>query len=262
MTSQFLLCASLMIFSTVCMGAAMPVASQIYSNKLKVLGRSIGNVYSVNTLGAIAGSLVAGFVLVPLLGTERTILAGLFVNAAMAALILSAPGANAGRTWRNGRRSRCWSLATLSMRGGMFWSSECARPRHTRLRPVFRSASGTHGQRKLSGHRRRVLQGRQQRHDLRPKGEDYVGLRTNGKVDASNKADMITQLMIGYLPDSLSPCAALHDDHRLRRRRHGRRDNRISRKSRKSTVWRSRRPSSARARSSRSSTGRAMRTRR
>ena len=32
------------------------------------------------------------------------------------------------------------------------------------------------------------------------KGEDYVGLRTNGKVDASNKADMITQFMIGYLP--------------------------------------------------------------
>jgi spermidine synthase len=32
------------------------------------------------------------------------------------------------------------------------------------------------------------------------KGEDYVGLRTNGKVDASNKADMLTQLMIGYLP--------------------------------------------------------------
>ena len=52
-----------MIFSTVCMGAALPVASQIYSNKLTVLGRSIGNVYSVNTLGAIAGSLAAGFVL-------------------------------------------------------------------------------------------------------------------------------------------------------------------------------------------------------
>ena len=32
------------------------------------------------------------------------------------------------------------------------------------------------------------------------RGEDYMGLRTNGKVDASNKDDMTTQLMIGFLP--------------------------------------------------------------
>ena len=36
-----------------------------------------------------AGSLVAGFVLVPLIGTERTILAGLFFNSAMALLLLT-----------------------------------------------------------------------------------------------------------------------------------------------------------------------------
>src|SRR5678816_2043110 len=42
LTTQFLLCAALMILSTVCMGAAMPVASQIYSNTVSVLGRSIG----------------------------------------------------------------------------------------------------------------------------------------------------------------------------------------------------------------------------
>ena len=77
------------------------------------------------------------------------------------------------------------------------------------------------------------------------KGEDYVGLRTNGKVDASNKADMITQLMIGYLPDPVSPRAALHDDHRLWRRRHRGSDDAHSRRSKKSTVSRSNRPSSA-----------------
>ena len=76
LTIQFILCAGLMILATLCMGATFPIASQLYSSKFTVLGRSIGNIYSVNTVGAIAGSLIAGFVLMPLIGTERTILVG------------------------------------------------------------------------------------------------------------------------------------------------------------------------------------------
>ena len=74
LTIQFMLCAGLMILATLCMGATFPIASQLYSSKYTILGRSIGNIYSVNTVGAIVGSLVAGFVLTPLIGTERTIL--------------------------------------------------------------------------------------------------------------------------------------------------------------------------------------------
>src|SRR5690242_1013004 len=86
---QFILCSSLMILATLCMGATFPIASQLYSSKFVILGRSIGNIYSVNTIGAIVGSLFAGFVLMPLIGTERTILAGLFFNSAMALLLLT-----------------------------------------------------------------------------------------------------------------------------------------------------------------------------
>src|SRR5690606_24580143 len=32
------------------------------------------------------------------------------------------------------------------------------------------------------------------------RGNGYVGLRTNGKVDASNGRDMTTQLLMAYLP--------------------------------------------------------------
>src|SRR4030095_6029110 len=90
LTIQFILCAGLMIIATLCMGATFPIASQLYSSKFTVLGRSIGNIYSVNTVGAILGSLAAGFALLPLIGTERTILAGLFFNAAIALLLLTA----------------------------------------------------------------------------------------------------------------------------------------------------------------------------
>src|SRR5438046_3752163 len=89
LTIQFILCAGLMILATLCMGATFPIASQLYSSRFKILGRSIGNIYSVNTVGAIVGSLVAGFVLMPLIGTERTILVGLFFNSAMALLLLT-----------------------------------------------------------------------------------------------------------------------------------------------------------------------------
>src|SRR5688572_24263233 len=200
MTSQFLLCASLMIFSTVCMGAAMPVASQIYSNKLKVLGRSIGNVYSVNTLGAIAGSLAAGFVLVPLLGTERTILAGLFVNSAMAALILSAPAAERRPNLAKWAALALLVVATLSMRGELFWPKESL----DRGILVYARAFESRPELTISENYQDTdvvyfKDGNNATISVR-KGEDYVGLRTNGKVDASNKADMITQLMIGYLP--------------------------------------------------------------
>ena len=50
LTIQFILCAGLMILATLCMGATFPIASQLYSSRFKILGRSIGNIYSVNTV--------------------------------------------------------------------------------------------------------------------------------------------------------------------------------------------------------------------
>src|SRR5881296_1291313 len=118
---QFILSAGLMILATLCMGATFPIASQLYSSKFVILGRSVGNIYSVNTVGAILGSLLAGFVLMPMIGTERTILVGLFFNSAMALLLLTEqPGK------RNARAAAVVLLivATVSMRGGLFWKAD------------------------------------------------------------------------------------------------------------------------------------------
>ena len=200
LASQFLLCFALMIIPTICMGAAMPIASQIYSSKITLLGRSIGNVYSVNTLGAIAGSLMAGFVLLPLLGTERAIFVGLFINCGLAAMIFSSPGASRSRD------SAMWValvllvLATMSMRGGIFWAPNSL----DRGILVYAKSFDANPQLSIAETYQDTdvvyfKDGNNATISVR-KGEDYVGLRTNGKVDASNKADMITQLMIGYLP--------------------------------------------------------------
>src|SRR5438045_7318440 len=92
--------------------------SQFYSNRFMSLGRSIGKIYWVNTVGAIAGSLIAGFVLMPLIGTERTILLGLFFNSAMALLLFAE-----AKTTRaaQGLAVALLLVATVSMRGGLFW---------------------------------------------------------------------------------------------------------------------------------------------
>jgi spermidine synthase len=203
LTSQFVSSAALMIFATVCMGATLPVASQLVSSRMRVLGRTIGSVYSINTLGAIAGSTAAGFLLMPLIGTERTILAGLFVNSALAFALLS----------HESSRSVIakWSalalliLATLTMRGGTFWKPEMLDQGIL----VYSQQFASRPELTLEEHNQDTdvayfKEGNNATISVR-QGEDYLGLRTNGKVDASNRADMMTQLMFGYLPVAYHP---------------------------------------------------------
>lgn len=65
---------SAMFLPTLVMGAVFPIVGRIYTRSLKKVGRSIGNLYSLNTVGSILGSAAAGFVLVPLLGIQKGIL--------------------------------------------------------------------------------------------------------------------------------------------------------------------------------------------
>ncbi len=161
LVTQFVVCAFLMIVATICMGATIPIASQIYSSRLKLLGRSIGNIYSVNTLGAIAGSLIAGFVLVPLVGTERTVLAGMFFNAAMAALILSAPSAVRKRDLAQVGGHRAAVAGNVFHEGESILASGIAGSGSDCLREDAGFASRIHHQRALQRYGCRVLQGRQ-----------------------------------------------------------------------------------------------------
>jgi spermidine synthase len=71
-------------------GLAFPVGAACFSSSSAGAGRTISDLYSWNTLGCIAGSLAAGFVLVPWFGASRTgaILAGL--NLALGLAILCA----------------------------------------------------------------------------------------------------------------------------------------------------------------------------
>jgi len=60
-----------LIGPTIFLGATFPLVNRIYARSLPDIGRSIGTAYAVNTIGAILGSFIAGFIFIPLLGKEN-----------------------------------------------------------------------------------------------------------------------------------------------------------------------------------------------
>ena len=76
----FFSCFLVMCLPTFLMGASFPLVTKIYTGNARQLGRSIGNVYAVNTVGSILGAFCAGFVLIPLLNIRPSILLTVMLN--------------------------------------------------------------------------------------------------------------------------------------------------------------------------------------
>ncbi len=68
---------------TIAMGGIFPLVANLLHRALASAGRAVGSAYTINTFGSIAGSLAAGFVLVPWIGMRGTII----LSAALTALV-------------------------------------------------------------------------------------------------------------------------------------------------------------------------------
>ena len=68
---KFVVLFFILIGPTIFLGATFPLVNKIYTRSLPVVGKSIGNAYAVNTIGAILGSFMAGYILIPFLGKEN-----------------------------------------------------------------------------------------------------------------------------------------------------------------------------------------------
>ena len=80
---------AIMLPSTFCAGATLPLITKV----LLTRGggeAAIGRVYGVNTLGSIAGVILAGLVLLPLIGLKATLISGAALDIALGALVLAA----------------------------------------------------------------------------------------------------------------------------------------------------------------------------
>ena len=90
---EFVVVASVLAIlpTTFLMGLAFPIGVRVYVGDDPDTGRRIGAFYGFNVAAGIAGSLVAGFVLVPVLGTRRTLIV-LVLASVSAALVLAFSG--------------------------------------------------------------------------------------------------------------------------------------------------------------------------
>jgi len=70
--ARFLLAFGVLLVPSTLMGTTLPLLSRAVIQNTAVVGRGAGALYAVNTLGAVAGCVAAGFILIPNLGLSLT----------------------------------------------------------------------------------------------------------------------------------------------------------------------------------------------
>jgi spermidine synthase len=99
---QFLLAFLPLIVPTLLMGATLPVLSRIVIRQLARVERELGRLYAINTVGAVAGSLLAGFFLIRLLGVHGTVYVAVAGNLAVGIAAFLASGRASARAATEG----------------------------------------------------------------------------------------------------------------------------------------------------------------
>ena len=205
---EVLLVAAMLLPMTIAFGAAFPFAVAVAAGREESVTEDIGLIYAMNTIGAILGSLLSGFVLVPALGLHGTIR----LVAAISALVAVAVLIKAGRTPGLGRRrigegGRAFAFAlagavTVAIVALPQWDRALLSSGVYKYAPAMRgpsletaltagellsyreSSTGTVAVRRLAG---------------------TISLAIDGKVDASNAGDMLTQRLLAHVPLLLHP---------------------------------------------------------
>jgi spermidine synthase len=199
---------AVVLIPAVGMGMTFPLLTDLTARDREARGSDVGAAYGLNTVGSILGAVLTGFLLVVALGTQTTLRIGLVING-LAAIALAAVVARgiAERSAEDRRlRVRVLGASVLGMIAVVVaaaapgWST-----RLIDLGPTIyaRQKMDAAGRRAFLAHR-----GARQ-WDFREgwnatvsvwEGEAGRSLRVNGKVDASDRGDMGTQIMAGLAP--------------------------------------------------------------
>lgn len=191
--TNFFIAATVMFPATVALGTVMPLVVRILApSGVAHAGPIVGRAYTVNTLGSILGSFLAGFVIIPFIGVEHGIeLAGLSSIALGLVLAIArkesvAPiGAVAALVAALAIFGPSWNVQAWT--AGLF-RMYIARHVH---------ADGWEPSGKLVYHRDGIATTVTVERESDGIG---VSLKVNGKVDASDIGDMPTQVLSGLLP--------------------------------------------------------------
>ncbi|GAF99218.1 unnamed protein product, partial [marine sediment metagenome] len=194
------------------------------------------NVYSANTIGAIIGSVLAGFALIPLVGMQKSIAAVAMVNIILAVILL-----NFGlkeRKWQRGLIISFLLFFTIPyalavpewnkkiLASGIYhYAPEYIyhnlpyymKPSYTDSESIMETWKKITGKeikeiwKKIIRKEREVLFYKEGTHftvSVEKRPMNKISLHIDGKTDASNsfKVDMITQLLSAHLPVLLYSC--------------------------------------------------------
>lgn len=86
--ANFVLAFSFIFVPAFFMGVAFPLAVRIHGQYKKLVGHAVGEILSYNTIGAILGSAVSGFLLIYLLGIQRSLQIIFLVNIGVGLLVI------------------------------------------------------------------------------------------------------------------------------------------------------------------------------
>jgi spermidine synthase len=204
---QILVSAVALLPATLFIGASFPCALAAMAvggaPMRQEIGRQVGHLYAANTVGAVAGVILGGLVLVPGWGVHATLKTAIVASLLLAAALLAASG--------RGVRRLLPAAVSLAVAGGVAlapaWDAR-----------VMSSGPAIYARRYLaSGPGRSLRQivaeeavlvyyrdGRSGTVAVTRQGSHTL-LRINGKIDASTVVDMPTQILSGHLPLLLHP---------------------------------------------------------
>ncbi len=78
--TRFVLAFAVLIIPTTLMGATLPFLAKFVTAEESTIGVNVGRLYGTNTIGAVAGVLLSGFVLMPTFGQSQSILIAAATN--------------------------------------------------------------------------------------------------------------------------------------------------------------------------------------
>src|SRR6185503_2301254 len=181
------------------LGAVLPLWIRALGDESKALGNQVGRLLTWNTVGAVVGVLLTGFGLMPhvgLRGSFYVLVVGLCLGSFLIALAHRRPR-TAGLSAALGM-----ALVVLGLLTGQGW-------RQVLSSGVFRMR-GTYADPEAMEKRRKHIEilfyedaadatVSVERGD-NVAAKDDIGLRINGKVDASSQVDLSTQYLLAHLP--------------------------------------------------------------
>jgi len=85
---QVAMAMSIILIPATMMGTTLPLLMRSYSKNISSVGKDVGKLDASNSIGAVIGTLAAGFIMIPLLGIQTTIVIIALVNVGLGITIL------------------------------------------------------------------------------------------------------------------------------------------------------------------------------